>query len=112
MQALLELPLVKLSGIMFGPPNSVDLVYFIDDLNLPEVDKYNTQSAIALVRQHMDYEHWFDMTKLSMKRIVKCQYVLLLYCCCSYYCSARPPTHAAPLLPLIHSPRLSGTFRA
>ena len=27
------------------------MLYFIDDLNLPEVDKYNTQSAIALVRR-------------------------------------------------------------
>jgi dynein heavy chain len=35
------------------------LVYFLDDLNLPEVDKYNTQSAIALVREHFDYGHWY-----------------------------------------------------
>jgi hypothetical protein len=30
---------------------------FIDDLNLPEVDTYNTQSAIAHLRQPMEYEH-------------------------------------------------------
>eukprot|EP00979_Chaetoceros_neogracilis_P000371 scaffold87_cov303-Chaetoceros_neogracile.AAC.9 len=31
----------------------------IDDLNLPEVDTYNTQSAIAHLRQHMELQRWF-----------------------------------------------------
>jgi dynein heavy chain len=34
------------------------LVYFIDDMNMPFVDKYDTQSAIELVRQMVDYRGW------------------------------------------------------
>ncbi|GMH97161.1 hypothetical protein TL16_g13338, partial [Triparma laevis f. inornata] len=51
------------------------MVYFIDDLNLPEVDLYNTQSAIALVRQHLDYQHWYDPVKFSAKTVNNCQYI-------------------------------------
>jgi dynein heavy chain len=55
----LEAPLQKRTGSTYGPPGSAKMVYFVDDLNLPEVDKYNTQSAIALIRQHLDYEHGY-----------------------------------------------------
>ena len=52
-------------------------MYFLDDLNLPEVDPYNTQSAIALIRQHTDYGHWFDLSKddIAVKNIRRCQYL-------------------------------------
>ena len=30
------------------------MVYFIDDLNMPALDKYNTQTAIELMRQLQD----------------------------------------------------------
>ena len=33
----LEAPLQKRTGSVFGPPGSAKLVYFVDDLNLPEV---------------------------------------------------------------------------
>ena len=44
-------------------------MYFVDDLNLPEVDKYMTQSAIALLRQQMEYGHIYDMTKLAQNPV-------------------------------------------
>lgn len=50
--------LQKKSGSSYGPPGSAKMVFFVDDLNLPALDAYNTQSAIALIRQHMDYGHW------------------------------------------------------
>ena len=52
-----------------GPPGIAHLVYFVDDLNLPEVDKYMTQSAIALLRQQMEYGHIYDMTKLAQNPV-------------------------------------------
>jgi hypothetical protein len=40
-----------------------------------QVDKYDTQSAIALLRQHVDYGHWYDRQKLTAKTIQNCQYI-------------------------------------
>lgn len=74
----LEPVLQKRTGTTFGPPGSAKLVYFIDDLNLPEVDAYGTQSAVALVRQHIDYGHWYDSQKLSLKTVDDCQYIAAL----------------------------------
>lgn len=53
--------LQKKSGSNYGPPASSKMIFFVDDLNLPALDAYNTQSAIALIRQHMDYEHWYSV---------------------------------------------------
>ena len=50
LQSSMETVLVKKTGTSFGPPGKADLIYFIDDLNLPEVDQYDTQSAISLLR--------------------------------------------------------------
>lgn len=52
--------LQKKSGSNYGPPGSAKMIFFIDDFNLPALDAYNTQSAIALIRQHVDYGHWCD----------------------------------------------------
>mmetsp|Transcript_14602 Transcript_14602/g.45793 ORF Transcript_14602/g.45793 Transcript_14602/m.45793 type:complete len:4603 (+) Transcript_14602:85-13893(+) len=78
LQASLEGVLQKKTGSLYGPPGACHMVYFIDDFNLPELDKYNTQSAISLVRQHLDYGHWYDISKLAMKTVEKCQYVAAL----------------------------------
>jgi dynein heavy chain, axonemal len=74
----LEPMLQKRTGTTYGPPGSAKMVYFIDDLNLPEVDAYGTQSAIALLRQHIDYGHWYDIQKLMAKTVDDCQYVSAL----------------------------------
>eukprot|EP00981_Chlorochromonas_danica_P012313 scaffold4815_cov184-Ochromonas_danica.AAC.1 len=74
----LEPMLQKRTGTTYGPPGSAKLVYFIDDLNLPEVDLYGTQSAIALLRQHIDYGHWYDIQKLTLKTVDDCQYISAL----------------------------------
>ena len=74
----LETMLQKRTGTTYGPPGSAKLVYFVDDLNLPEVDAYGTQSAIALLRQHIDYGHWYDNQKLTLKTVDDCQYVSAL----------------------------------
>ena len=43
--------------------SKIKLIYFIDDLNMPQLDPYETQNAIALLRQHIDYSHWYDNSK-------------------------------------------------
>ena len=74
----LEAPLQKRTGSTFGPAGGAKMIYFVDDLNLPEVDKYGTQSSIALLRQHIDYGHWYDQQKLSLKNVDDCHYIAAL----------------------------------
>ena len=71
----MALPLEKKTGSNYAPPGTTKLVYFIDDLNLPEVDTYNTQSAIAHLRQHMEYEHCYELQKMSLKNIANTQVI-------------------------------------
>ncbi|KAJ1516905.1 hypothetical protein HMI54_007793 [Coelomomyces lativittatus] len=75
LQPVLEKPLEKKAGRNYGPPGTKKLIYFVDDLNMPEVDKYGTVSPHSLLRQHLDYRHWYDRQKLMLKEIHNCQYV-------------------------------------
>ncbi|XP_053308775.1 dynein axonemal heavy chain 9 [Spea bombifrons] len=75
LQAILEKPLEKKSGRNYGPPGTKKLIYFIDDMNMPEVDTYGTVQPHTLIRQHMDYGHWYDRNKLTLKEIMNVQYV-------------------------------------
>jgi hypothetical protein len=65
LQQELELPIDKRSGRRYGPPASKRLIFFIDDMNLPYIETYGTQNAIALLTQHMSYGTMFDRTDLG-----------------------------------------------
>ncbi|XP_037911922.1 dynein beta chain, ciliary-like [Hermetia illucens] len=75
LQKILEKPLEKKAGRNYGPPGNKTMIYFIDDMNMPEVDTYGTVQPHTLIRQFMDYHHWYDRIKLSLKDIHKCQFV-------------------------------------
>uniref|UniRef100_H3ASB2 Dynein, axonemal, heavy polypeptide 9 like n=1 Tax=Latimeria chalumnae TaxID=7897 RepID=H3ASB2_LATCH len=75
LQRVLEKPLEKKAGRNYTPPGTKKLVYFIDDLNMPEVDMYGTVQSHTLIRQHLDYGHWYDRQKLFQKEIHNCQYI-------------------------------------
>jgi len=77
LQAMMENPLEKKAGKLYGPPGKFQLIYFIDDLNMPALDKYNTQSAIELMKERQDYGHWYDRSKITIKEIGNTQYL----CC-------------------------------
>lgn len=63
LQSSMQSSLQKKSGSNYGPPASSKMIFFVDDLNLPALDAYNTQSAIALIRQHIDYGHWYLISR-------------------------------------------------
>eukprot|EP00398_MALV-I-01_sp_L67-1_P000508 gene508-474_t len=63
----LEAPLEKKAGKTMGPVGNSNMVFFVDDLNMPALDKYNTQSAISLIRQWMEYGHRWDTNKCELK---------------------------------------------
>ncbi|SCP04556.1 dynein heavy chain, putative [Plasmodium ovale] len=69
-QALMQSCLEKKSGKQFSPPYQQKLIYFIDDINMPKCDDYNTQSAIELLCQYIDTHSWFDLEKLNLIQII------------------------------------------
>jgi dynein heavy chain len=75
LQLNLEQFLEKKAGKTFAPPGRYKLMYFVDDMNMPARDPYDTQNAIALLRQHRDYEHWYDKQKLALKDIKNTQLI-------------------------------------
>jgi dynein heavy chain len=74
LQNILEQQLEK-KGRFYAPIGKFKMLYLVDDMNMPKLDPYNTQNAIALMRQHKDYDHWYDRTKLTLKDIKQTMYV-------------------------------------
>lgn len=65
-------------GKIFGPPSGKILMFFMDDLNMPKLDKYGTQSPICLIRQIIDYQLVFDREHLEEKKTL--QDIMFLGC--------------------------------
>lgn len=74
-QDVLEEPLEKKAGRNYGPPGTKRMIYFIDDLNMPEVDLYGTASPHTIMRQVCDYNHWYDRVKKQLRIVSKTQFV-------------------------------------
>ena len=47
--------LEKKAGKNYGPPGTKHLIYFLDDLNMPEVDTYGTAGPHTLIRNCSKY---------------------------------------------------------
>lgn len=76
LQQELEAYIDKRSGSYFGPPMGKKMVFFIDDMNLPEIETYGTQNSIAFLTQQMQHGSVFDREDLGFrKELVDIQYV-------------------------------------
>ena len=62
-QTIVESNVDKRSGATYGPPIGKKLVCFIDDLNMPKVDKYGTQQPIALLHFLVSRGNMYDRGK-------------------------------------------------
>jgi dynein heavy chain len=68
LQAIMTSYLDKRTGRTYGPPGNRKCIFFIDDLNMPELDTYDTQSAIMLLCQIMSYSSIFDRARLEERK--------------------------------------------
>ncbi|KAK7886266.1 hypothetical protein WMY93_025887 [Mugilogobius chulae] len=75
LQMNLEQHLEKRTGKTYSPVGNKRLIYFVDDINMPAIDTYGTVQPHTLIRQHLDYGHWYDRQKLTLKEIHNTQYI-------------------------------------
>lgn len=75
LQKVLEKSLEKKAGRNYAPAGSKFMIYFVDDMNMPQVDEFGTVRSHQMIRQFMDYHHWYDRSKFTLRDIHNCQFV-------------------------------------
>ncbi len=71
LQKNIETMIEKKSGRTFGSATNKTLIYFIDDMNMPYVDKYYTQSPVQLLLYITDYGSIFNREQLEERKFIQ-----------------------------------------
>ena len=74
-QEIIEGKFEKRTKDKLYPPHSKKAICFVDDLNMPRVDKFGSQPPLELLRQWYDYGGWYDLQKLIFKNIMDLQLI-------------------------------------
>jgi dynein heavy chain len=64
---------------LLGPPGGKKMIFFIDDVNMPQLDRYGSQPPCELLRQTIDSTGFYDTKKLIFKVVKDTNYV----CACA-----------------------------
>jgi dynein heavy chain len=70
-QSILESQISQRVGNKIGPPANTKLIYFLDDMNMPALDYFGTQSHVELLRQVIDYKEFYDRKDLEVKKVLE-----------------------------------------
>ena len=68
-QEIIESKLEKKRKTVLGAPVGKKVALFVDDLNMPKLDRYGSQPPIELLRQYQDFRGFYDREKLFWKQI-------------------------------------------
>ncbi|XP_072807660.1 dynein axonemal heavy chain 6 isoform X4 [Vicugna pacos] len=68
-QEIIESKLERKRKNILGAPGNKRVVIFVDDLNMPRLDRYGSQPPIELLRQFQDFGGFYDRNKLFWKDI-------------------------------------------
>ncbi|KAK0131808.1 Dynein heavy chain 6, axonemal [Merluccius polli] len=68
-QEIIESKLEKKRKNILGAPIHKRVVIFVDDLNMPKLDRYGSQPPIELLRQFQDFSGFYDREKFFWKEI-------------------------------------------
>ena len=69
LQDLFETKLEKKRKTLLGPPSGKTMIFFIDDVNMPQLDRFGSQPPCELLRQAIDNGGFYDLKKLYFKNI-------------------------------------------
>ena len=64
---------------LLGPPGGKKMIFFIDDVNMPQLETYGAQPPCELLRQTIDQTGFYDTKKLIFKQIKDTKFV----CACA-----------------------------
>lgn len=86
-QEMIENRLEKRKKNLLGSPIGKKIIIFIDDINMPKLERYGAQPPIELLRQFLDFKGLYDRDKMFWKDIVD----LILAAACGPPGGARNP---------------------
>uniref|UniRef100_A0A182JL82 AAA+ ATPase domain-containing protein n=1 Tax=Anopheles atroparvus TaxID=41427 RepID=A0A182JL82_ANOAO len=69
-QEIIESRLERRKKTLLGAPINKRIVVFIDDVNMPKLDRYGSQPPIELLRQFADFRGVYDRERMYWKDVV------------------------------------------